>query len=1072
MRFFLPPAHPLCTSFTSLSTRWLLTVLFLASASFTGCTGCEDTSQDPDAGPGLDMQSPGDMARDLDERPDTGDPGDLDMGPSDMLDSGRPPRRDMPISEFDFGSPEDMDVPLSLEAIIPPFGPVAGGTLVTLRGSGLEEGTQVLFSGIDVTSSFESVDGVLIGRTPPSTRAGAVSVKLIASDGDVDTLEDGFTYVDTLRIDDLSPTRVPLEGGVEIDLSGRGFGESLAVSVGGREALRVEVINGSLVRFIAPPQEIEGVYDVRVTTPSESRTLEDAITYFERLELRDVRPASGPLMGGNQVEIVGGGFRSGMQIFFGDRAAEVLSVSAQTDRATVIAPAFGTPGRTSIRLVTPRESSLHPNAYLYVDENANPGPQLLDISPRSGSTAGNERVLVTGYDLDDAALNLSLGANASQIIDRQPDRILIETPAATAPGLVDVVLAEGATEVDRLANAYTYLDDFELTALSPGSGPSEGGTQVTITGEGLDRVERVRFGGLLATIVDQSASSLTLLTPAHAAGLVDVEVESDDGLKRLLTDAFLYEESLEIWGVAPGRGSIAGGTYVELRGRGFQGAMDVSFRGVPAPVVRRLDPFNLYVYTPPGAAGEAGVSATRTLTAEDGQPRTQSASAPYPYLYFNPASRFGGASGADVEGSVNVSVFTTQGVPIPSAFVMLSTRPDTRYQGLTDPDGYVTLSGPDVLGAQSVTATAAGFATVTVQSVDAENITVLLNPVSPPSGGGGNGSPPPFGIIRGNLTTPGKLADPTDQSVYDMAIVGTTATSVFGGNPNPGPGSVVLGSGPYEIVTRIGDLAVIALCGVFDENTQVFSPQYMAVERYIVVSDQGQYDVDLACDIPLDQTLLVKLINPSYAPTGPTANRATVSWNFGFEGYYTPPVIAESLESILELTSQPVLRGVIQDVTLEITVGSYTDGFSPSTQTSVSGTQMTSGVLTMPPLLDVPEPVSPMPRGIIENSRISWESSGPYFPDMYILTLRNEMGQPVWTMTLPGTEQEIVLPEFPDFSGIPLTERPEPIVDGPLFLTITAVRIPDFDYNQFTYQDLNTSRWEANAVNRWVVEFP
>ena len=1044
--------------------RALPKALFLVALSLwvfaaaSGCSGCgdpivvdQDMSSLSDAGDDLG----GDAGDDLRVDPDL----DGDLGPSGDM---RAPKRDMPLSPFDFGSPDMPQGVLALEQVVPPSGPLSGGTLVRFKGIALGEGVQIYFSGRRV--EVELVGDALLGRTPPSSQPGPVAVKAISPSGQVSLLQGGFTYVATLAVERVTPSRVPTSGGVELEIHGSGFEAPLAVSLGGRQALSAEIVTPQLLRVISPPHPI-GPADLRVTSAFDSVVAEDAVTYFEPLALEAIEPASGPLQGGNLVTLKGRGFEAEMSVVIGGRVATVEQVMATAGEATARVPSSLAAGQADVQLIGSASVTLEQGAYLYVDA-ASP-PQLGRVTPSLGSVEGGEAVRVTGHKLDQASLSFWFGAEQAQVLEVSSTFVTILTPAGSAPGEVDVSLNQGASELDRLEDAYAYIAALELTAASPATGPVEGGTQVILTGRGLDHVSRVELGGVRAAIESQSPERLTIVTPAHAAGLVTITARSSGGLERELPEAFEYTEPLEVWGFSPTRGALAGDTYVAVRGRGFRGALGATLGDIPAQLVRRIDANNLYLYTPPGGPGEVALRVTA-------QGAMSGVEAPYPYLYFNPASRFGGASGSSVEGAVNVTVIAGGGAPIEGAFVMLSTRPETRYQGLTDANGQVTLSGPDVLGAQIVTATAAGYTAVTVQSIDAENITVFLASSSPPSngGGGGAGNPPPFGTIRGYLQNLTKLADPDDESSFDMALVATTSPSGGGGNPDPGPGSVVFDSGRYEITSRIGDLAVVALCGVFDEDTQSFTATYLAVARYLVVNDQGVYEVDLECDIPLDQTLDVKLINPSYAPDGPTANRARVVWDFGFEGTFQPAAIAEGLQSVLSLPGQPALIGALSDVTLDVSAGSFTEGFAPLSQTFVNGVEESNQLLTMPPLLAVPQPLSPMPQGTLINSQISWTASGPYLPDMYWVVLRDQMGLPVWTITLPGDEQSVTLPQFPDFSALPPAQRPDPIAPGQLFVSVTAIRIPSFRYEDFTYQDLTPSRWEAQAVNRWSVMFP
>ncbi len=531
-------------------------------------------------------------------------------------------------------------------------------------------------------------------------------------------------------------------------------------------------------------------------------------------------------------------------------------------------------------------------------------------------------------------------------------------------------------------------------------------------------------------------------------------------MKATLKDGFVFTEPLEVWGFSPIRGAVAGNTYVEVRGRGFYGELHVYFDNVEAPTVQRIDRNNLLLYTPPHAVGEADVRV---------EAGSRAATAPYPFEYFNPASRFGGASGGAVDGSVNVSVFSRGGGPIPGAFVMLSTRGDTPYQGVTDENGQVTLSGPDVLGAQTITATAKDYSSTTIQTVDAENITLFLNYlIMDPNSGQGGGQGPPAGTISGTVTTQGKLSDPDNQSTYDMAVVATTDDSMSGGLVDPGPGGTVLGSGHYEIRSRIGDVAVVALCGVYDESTDSFDPQYMGIKRYMFISDGGQYNADLLCNIPLDKTATAKLVNPIYSPQGPDNNMVQVYWDFGFEGVFPAPKIGRGLGSIIEVPGQPAATGALSDMTYTLVGGSYTGSYSPSTQTQVTDVTDLSKTIVMPPLLDIPEPVSPTVGGTLQNNTVTFQASGPYYPDFYSIIFLNADGLPFWQFVIPGTSNTIRLPDFPDFSFLPAEQRPDPLDTSRIYMTVIGIRAADnFAYENFSYQDLSMDAWSAYSLTRW-----
>jgi hypothetical protein len=78
-----------------------------------------------------------------------------------------------------------------------------------------------------------------------------------------------------------------------------------------------------------------------------------------------------------------------------------------------------------------------------------------------------------------------------------------------------------------------------VTALRPASGGSAGVSTITLDGTDLDTVTSVTFDGSPATIIQATSTALTVTTPAHAAGAVDVVTTNPDG-PALSTGAFTY----------------------------------------------------------------------------------------------------------------------------------------------------------------------------------------------------------------------------------------------------------------------------------------------------------------------------------------------------------------------------------------------------------------------------------------------------------------------------------------------------------------------------------------------------
>ncbi|HKV35091.1 MAG TPA: IPT/TIG domain-containing protein [Pyrinomonadaceae bacterium] len=108
-------------------------------------------------------------------------------------------------------------------------------------------------------------------------------------------------------------------------------------------------------------------------------------------------------------------------------------------------------------------------------------------------------------------------------------------PQANAPGKVIFDNFEAAT---NSAPAPT------VTAISPTSGSTSGGTSVTITGTGFSSGATVSLGGTAATNVTVvSSTSITATTPAHAAGMVNVAVTNTDSQSATLNNGYTYASS-------------------------------------------------------------------------------------------------------------------------------------------------------------------------------------------------------------------------------------------------------------------------------------------------------------------------------------------------------------------------------------------------------------------------------------------------------------------------------------------------------------------------------------------------
>jgi hypothetical protein len=138
-----------------------------------------------------------------------------------------------------------------------------------------------------------------------------------------------------------------------------------------------------------------------------------------------------------------------------------------------------------------------------------------------------------------------------------------------------------------------------VSGISPSSGSETGGTTVTIGGTGLAGATAVHFGSAAATISSDSATKITVTSPAaDATGAVSVTVTTPAGTSAAATFTYLTPPP-SVTGVRPNSGSTSGKTEVTIVGSNLAGATSVSFGGTAASITAD-SATEITVFSPPG----------------------------------------------------------------------------------------------------------------------------------------------------------------------------------------------------------------------------------------------------------------------------------------------------------------------------------------------------------------------------------------------------------------------------------------------------------------------------------------
>jgi hypothetical protein len=489
-----------------------------------------------------------------------------------------------------------------LASVTPATGPTAGGTSVTLTGSGFRAGMQVRFGGDPATVDLVNQSGTQATVLAPAHTAGPVPVSVTTAGG-YDSLSGAFTYVVAPALTSLAPDAGPVAGGTTVTLTGSGFRADTQVLFGTTPATGVVVNPGGTELTATAPPHPAGAVDVTVSTPGGSASLSGAYTYVALPTLTAVAPDAGPVTGGTPVTLTGSGFRAGMQVLFGAAAATGVSVSPDGTQLTALPPAH-VPGTVDVSVTTPGGSASFGNSYTYLA-----APAVTGVSPALGPAAGGTTITLTGTGFRPGTEVSVGGTPATDVAVNPAGTSLTATTPPHPAGLVAVsVTTPGGT--DSLAGSFTYVAAPTITSVSPVTGPTSGGTAVTITGTDLNGATEVTFGGVPATtVVVVDATTLTAVTLAHPAGPVDVSVTTVGG-SGTATDAFTYVAPPTLDAVTPGDGPAAGGTTVTLTGSGLTGTTSVTFDGVPATGLVVVSDAEVTVDTPAHAPGVVDVGLT------------------------------------------------------------------------------------------------------------------------------------------------------------------------------------------------------------------------------------------------------------------------------------------------------------------------------------------------------------------------------------------------------------------------------------------------------------------------------
>jgi hypothetical protein len=234
----------------------------------------------------------------------------------------------------------------TVTSIEPSEGPTAGGTKVTIKGTGFTEGATVTIG--SQATSLVIVSSEEITATTPAHAAGPQEV-VVEDAGGASTGGPSFTYRAPPTVTSIEPSEGPTAGGTEVTIKGTGFVKGATVTIGSA-ATEVKVVSSEEIKAMTAAHEA-GPQEVVVADAGGTSTAGPSFTYAgpPPPTVTAISPAEGPQAGGTAVTITGANLGGATAVHFGAASAASFKVESATS-IVAISPAGS--GKVDVTVTT------------------------------------------------------------------------------------------------------------------------------------------------------------------------------------------------------------------------------------------------------------------------------------------------------------------------------------------------------------------------------------------------------------------------------------------------------------------------------------------------------------------------------------------------------------------------------------------------------------------------------------------------------------------------------------------------------------------------------------------------
>jgi hypothetical protein len=444
-----------------------------------------------------------------------------------------------------------------------------------------------------------SID-VYIGGTSATVLPGATSTSfsvtvpsgtnaqqiLVTSAGASITSPGPFYYLPTVN-----SLVGPLGG--PVTLTGTNFIAPMTATFGG--VVYNAVVASATSATVTLANHAAGEVSLTVTTPGGTSAIS---TYTYTDPIVTVWPASGNV--GDTVTFTGEYFVVGnIAVTIAGNPAPVLSGATATSFSVTVP--FG-PTAQSMTVTTGGVSLTSLGLFYYQPT----------VDNLSGPAGGGTVTLIGQYFVEPMTVTFNGVPFSATVINLAQATVVAPAGASNVPLIVIV-----GTNIQSNAATYTFIPAPTINSVSPATGPTAGGTAITINGANFSYADSVTIGGVAVDWgIDFAGQNIFATTPVGTSGAASVVVTTPYGANPA-NSLFTYVPPPSVSSVAPATGSTSGGTSITINGTNFTGATGVTVGGVAATGLIVVSSTQIKATTPTGTLGTASVVVTTPYGAND-----------------------------------------------------------------------------------------------------------------------------------------------------------------------------------------------------------------------------------------------------------------------------------------------------------------------------------------------------------------------------------------------------------------------------------------------------------------------